>query len=211
MKRVMMIAFVLIAFSGFSQTVQTKAIVREQRIAVTYNKTTNVVFPAAITSVDRGSQDILVQQAPGADNVLRVKADVKGFAETNLSVSTADGQLFSFLVSYAENPLELNITIAGDQGASTLNNASSVTLTDNAARIRSKRGNIHSVHDRRSKVSLALKGFYVKGNTIFCKLHMENDSRIDYDIDQFRFYVRDKKKARRTASKEVKLTRIPII
>jgi len=140
-----------------------------------------------------------------------VKADVKGFAETNLSVITADGQLFSFLVSYAENPLELNITIAGDQGASTLNNASSVTLTDNAARIRSKRGNIHSVQDKNSKVSLALKGFYVKGNTIFCKLHMENDSRIDYDIDQFHFYIRDRKKARRTASQEVKITPISII
>jgi len=37
MKRVMMIMFVLIAFSGFAQTMQTKAIVREERVAVTYN------------------------------------------------------------------------------------------------------------------------------------------------------------------------------
>lgn len=56
-----------------------------------YNKTSNLVFPDAIVSIDRGSQDIMAQKAFGVENILRVKAVAKSFEETDLSVITKEG------------------------------------------------------------------------------------------------------------------------
>jgi len=58
---------------------------------ITFLKTTHLIFPYAIKSVDRGSPDILAQKAKGVENVLLVKAGRENFKESNLSVITADG------------------------------------------------------------------------------------------------------------------------
>src|SRR3954465_2162110 len=77
-------------------------------LQITYNKTTNLVFPYTIKSVDRGSPDILVQKARYADTILQLKAGREGFKETNLSVVTTDGKLYSFLLQYVPSPARLN-------------------------------------------------------------------------------------------------------
>ena len=48
-------------------------------------------------------------------------------------------------------------------------------------------------------------GIYIKGNVIFYQLELDNQSPIDYDIDFLRFYIRDKKKSKRTAIQENEL------
>src|SRR4051812_31287454 len=77
-------------------------------LQITYNKTTNLVFPYAVKTVDRGSSDVLVQKARYADTILQLKAGREGFRETNLSVVTTDGKLYSFLLQYAPSPARLS-------------------------------------------------------------------------------------------------------
>jgi conjugative transposon TraN protein len=193
------------------------------RLDVSFNKTTNLVFPLPITSVDRGSQDIIVEKAVGVENILRVKADVKTFEETNLSVITNDGKLYSFLVSYNNNPPYLNVNIAGDalinisaslqkeagvNPSAVMNEQSLKTYSQKAI---SEKSNIHWVCNEASGLSLALTGFYVKDNTMFCKLRIENDSQINYGIDQLRLYIRDKKQSKRTATQEIEIHPLHIL
>src|SRR5690242_753320 len=78
-------------------------------LTITCNKTTNLIFPFTVQNVDRGSKDILVQQPQGAENIVQIKADKPDFAETNLSVITVDGNLYSFIIDYAAQPSQLNI------------------------------------------------------------------------------------------------------
>ena len=118
MKWYRVIGIVLAIFISLNSIAQTGNVfsknasyIESYKLEVTYNKTTNLVFPAAITSVDRGSQDILVQKATGVENILRVKADVKDFTETSLSIITADGKLYSFIVNYVKQPAYLNINV----------------------------------------------------------------------------------------------------
>lgn len=187
------------------------------KLEVTFNKTSNIVFPAAITSIDRGSQDIMVEKAAGVDNILRVKADTKIFEETNLSVITNDGKLYSFLVNYNSNPSYLNINI-GDVVLSTMTSSKpkdggiTASMTMNEQSLKeysqkavSRKSNIYSVYDESSRMTFALTGFYVKDNTMFCRLKINNYSRINYDIDQFRLYIRDKKQSKRTATQEIEI------
>src|SRR6476659_3602301 len=117
MKWYRLFSIVLITCTSLSVSSQTTNIfskssyIESYKLEVTYYKTTNLIFPAAITSVDRGSQDILVQRATNVENILRIKADVKYFTETSLSVITADGKFYSFVVDYADQPAYLNINV----------------------------------------------------------------------------------------------------
>ena len=95
MKWCRVIAFVLTVYISINTLKAQKcnvfsksAYIESYQLEVTYDKTTNLVFPSAIISVDKGSEDILVQKATGVENILRVKAGVKDFAETNLSYCT---------------------------------------------------------------------------------------------------------------------------
>ena len=76
------ILLVLINVEVFSQnSLQTEktSIIEPQHLAISFYKTTNLIFPFAIKSVDRGSKDVLVQIAKGVENILQVKAAKSNF------------------------------------------------------------------------------------------------------------------------------------
>lgn len=207
MKQIIIVLLVLTSYLAKAQVNFNKAAyIEPYKLEVTHNKTTNLIFPAAITSIDRGSQDIMVQKATGVENILRVKADVKEFEETNLSIITGDGKLYSFLVSYNDNPAYLNINLGNN---SPLNYSQSLPngngLAEYAGKAAHAKNNIHSLRDESSRVSLDINGVYIKDNTIFFKMHLENRSQINYDIDQFRFYIKDKKQSKRTSTQEIEI------
>lgn len=178
-------------------------------LSVAYHKTTNVVFPYNIKSVDRGSKDIIVQKAKHVENVLLVKAGHEDFTETNLTVITADGQLHSFLVCYSPTP-DLNVVM----DAAPLDNRTGITFStkmdhestmmDAAERV-SRKQHFLSKKDNAFDVTLKLGGIYVVDDVLYFQLELRNDSHIGYDVEQLRFYIRDKRKAKRTASQEIEL------
>ena len=223
------IVAVLIGSISFKLHAQTSkpfsnsSYIEPYKLEVTYNKTTYLLFPSIITSIDRGSPDILVQKASGVENIIRVKADVKSFEETNLTVITNDGKLYSFLVSYNNNPAYLNVDLGNTLTLNLVCESKKepaihpspildeTSLKAYASKAAKGKPNIHSVCDESSKMALALKGFYIKDNTMFCRLRLENYSGINYDIDQFRFYIRDKKQSKRTATQEIEIKPIYIL
>src|SRR6185436_8256523 len=75
-----------------------------QELNITTQKTTSLIFPSAVTHADIGSVDMLVQKVEQANNILLVKAGKKNFEQTNLSVITADGTVYSFIVNYESSP-----------------------------------------------------------------------------------------------------------
>jgi conjugative transposon TraN protein len=182
-----------------------------QRIEVTFNKTSSLVFPAVIKSVDRGSRDVLAQKAKGVENVLQLKAARAGFAETNLTVITADGTIHHFTVNYAKEPEALIWNGGKDNEGEAPDKRKLIfqtTLTESDLEtyasqiVRSKRS-VRFARESRNKMTLSLNGIYIRDNIIFYHFRMRNASNINYDIDFLRFYVQDKVKVKRTASQEV--------
>jgi conjugative transposon TraN protein len=49
-------------------------------------------------------------------------------------------------------------------------------------------------------------GIYIKEDIIYYQLDLQNQSPIDYEINLLRFYIRDKKQAKRTAIQEAEIT-----
>src|SRR5919199_6975985 len=77
-------------------------------IQVSTNKTTHIIFPYEIRYADLGCKDIVGEAVEKAGNVFRLKAMQQNpFMETNLTVVTADGRLFSFLITYKDKPYAL--------------------------------------------------------------------------------------------------------
>jgi conjugative transposon TraN protein len=206
---------ILLFISGtsFSQILEAKfptTIIEPYPLQITTNKTTNLIFPYAIKSVDRGSADVLAQKAKGVENILLVKAGRENFSETNLSVITADGKLYSFMLDYITSPSVINISFNAD----TINTKGSVfvkSLYNDAAigidaeRILNEKKTIRAVRDYRYEVMFALKGIYIKNDVIFFKIEVANNSNINYDVDMLRFFIRDERKSKRTATQEVEM------
>ncbi|WP_114782990.1 conjugative transposon protein TraN [Botryobacter ruber] len=182
-------------------------------LELTYQKTTTLVFPHAIQSVDRGSRDILAQVPEKVENVLQLKAARKGFGETNLTVITADGRVYSFEVSYADIPATTFVkldppttTAAPVVFANTdLNSEQLKTITNLLA------GDprfCYGIKDKAGKVKATLEGIYVQGNTFFYRLVLSNKSPVPYELDFIRFSLRDRKQVKRMATQEEE--RVPL-
>lgn len=187
MKRFMCLAIVSWLF--VSATAQTS-------LCISTEKTTSLVFPFAILHVDRGTQSVLAQPVKESPTILLVKAATKGFPETNLSVVTEDGSLYSFMVCYDSNPAVSVYHLPINKSA---------TLATYANGILDNPNTIKGIKDHKWRIDSKVSGIYIKADVIYYQLHLANKSPIDYNIDLLRFYIRDKKKGKRTAIQENEL------
>src|SRR5690606_4873767 len=95
------------------------------------NKTSHLIFPAAIRYVDLGSEYLIAGKAEDAENVLRIKAAVKDFEEeTNFSVITGDGRFYNFNVFSSPDPSTLNDDLLTMQKASDRENSNDVLFEE---------------------------------------------------------------------------------
>lgn len=160
-------------------------------LSIGTNKVTSLVFPLMIKSVDRGTKDVLVQKVRGVENVLEVKAAKENFTETNMTVITADGKLYSFLVNYSDNP-SLNIQIE---------NKPSIF-----EKIAAQKKSVRGIRDTKYEMLLRLKGIYIDNDILYYQLELKNYSNLSYDIELLRFFIKDKRQGKRTASQELEQT-----
>lgn len=206
--------YIRIIMGGFIALYAVKAnsqpVTETPNIEVTFNKTSSIVFPAVITSVDRGSRDVLAQKAKGVNNVLQLKAGRTNFKETNLTVITADGKLHHFFVRYADEPSTFTIQAVenaeDDQKTIPLLFQTEMTEADmeNYSRsILSSQKKIRLKSTGKYDMRLSLQGIYIQDNIMFYHLKVINKSNIPFHTDMLRFFVKDKQKAKRTASQEV--------
>ena len=208
---VMGIFLLITVFKAQAQTNTTSQIkaIEPYHVAVTFSKTTNIIFPYSIVSVDIGSQDVLAQKAKGAENILQIKAAKEGFPQTNISIITGDGTLTSFLVDYAEQPAVLNLSLSIEEKK---NSSCILSETVNEADVQKyaklasvSKEKINSVKDKRFGIRLQLNGLFIHDNIMYFRLSIANKTNINYGIDQLRFYIRDQKKAKRTATQELEI------
>lgn len=185
-----------------------------EELEITFNKTTSVVFPTVIKSVDRGSKDILAQKAKGVENILQLKAARHGFPQTNLTVITSDGSIHQFTVDYTNEPATLVINIDANQEEERTTPQKLIFQTDMsetemenyALEIINAKRSIRFVNESQYRIRLALRGIYIRDNVIFYHFRIDNRSNINYDVDFLRFYIQDRQKVKRTASQEVGIT-----
>ncbi len=165
-------------------------------LCISTEKTTSLVFPFAILHVDRGTQSVLVQPVKESPTILLVKAATKGFPETNLSVITEDGSVYTFVICYDNNPAQWVYHLPVNKTA---------TLATYANGILDNPKTMRGIKDSKWDILIKVSGIYIKDDVVFYQLNISNQSPIDYDIELLRFFIRDKKKGKRTAVQENEL------
>lgn len=207
--KIVLFCFLLVnTIKGFANNSIGFQTIEPLKITITTNKTTNLIFPYDIISVDKGSLEVLVQKAKGVQNILQVKAASSNMQETNLTVITSNGKLYSFLLSYFYNPSALNFSFgkritsqaslsSGTYNEQKLNKYSKVSL--------GKKKQIHGIQKNRYGIKLSLNGIFIHENVMYYRITIENKSNLSYDIERLRFYIRDSKKVKRTTYQEIEV------
>ena len=193
-------------------------------IEVGFTKTVHILFPAPVTYIDIGSMAIIAGKADGAENVVRVKAAVRDFAEeTNLTVITEDGGFYTFDARYAENPSMSTIEIAAAESPAAQPASASEPVRADEGRVllrevgrerpatvkrvlsdiyRQNRANVKGIHTRKYGVEVEVRGIYVHNDVIYLHVQIANNTNISFEVDYRRFVVADRKAAKRTAQQQ---------
>ena len=208
-----MMFFFLIALSATGQikgTDEKISKIEPREVQIGLSKTTSIVFPYAIKSVDKGSEDILVQKAKGVENILLIKAGQPNFTQTNLTVVTADGKLFGYVLNYEEHCPILNIieertNESTDVALFSSEKENRKQVQEYAVLALSKKKKQVGLREEKYYVKLQVSGIFIHQDVMYFRLLLGNSSRINYDIDQLRFFIRDQKKSKRTASQEIEV------
>lgn len=213
---VLLMGFLWIVSNGaFAQQTESHHFteMESDSLYIGYSKTTTIVFPFAIKSVDKGSQDVLTQKAKGMENILHIKAVQQGFIETNLTVITADAKLYSFVVNYDEESPQLNLSMDKAKSKSPEIYFSEQSGNEEKLLKYSKlafyhKNKIAGAMKKKYEIKFQLNGIYIRDDVIYYRTRVVNSSSINYDIDQLRFFIRDSRKIKRTASQEIEI--VPI-
>ncbi len=183
MKKVFIILLTFLTGGAFAQT----------SIAVSNNETVSLIFPFPIRHVDRGTKEVLVQQPKESDNILLVKASTPQMAKTNLSVIVGDGSVYAFTIDYTQHPRQWVYQVPVIKQATIATYANGIL--DNQRTMRGPK-------DVSWEIGANIKGIYIKNDVIYYQLQLHNYSPLDYDVDLLKFFIKDKKKGKRTASQE---------
>lgn len=180
-------------------------------IKVSTGRITNLVFPGAIRTGIKVSNDIMVQRVKGVDNVIELKAMRKGFSPTSVSVFSGAGQMYSFLVEYCDSAKAYDFSIVDTIGGNRTPvqagqlmfsgmPCTAESLGSDADSL-SKCGFLHRKEGYEG-MRLRLRGIYLMDSLLWFTFDLRNHSLVPYKIDYLRVYSTEKRKIKRTASHE---------
>ena len=209
----------LFAQTQFTKTISNDRVIPSYCLDVTYDKTVHLIFPSGVSYIDLGSHDLIAGKADGAENVVRVKAAVKGFKEeTNFSVITDEGSFYSFIVNYSENPEKLNIEMKDflfenkldnlpensmEVHISELGNESPQTVDMAMKRIyKTNKGAVKHIDSKQFGIEFLLQSIYSYNGLLFFHTEIKNTSNIPFDIDFLTFRIVDRKVFKRMTIQE---------
>ncbi|MDD4109048.1 MAG: conjugative transposon protein TraN [Prolixibacteraceae bacterium] len=206
-------------YEGLTKKITFDRMIPPYGLEVTFDKTVHIIFPSPIRYVDLGSPNIIAGKAGSSENILRVKASVRGFeAETNLAVITDEGSYYTYNVKYADEPEKLNIEMRDfmHDGIATNrpNNSFDIYLKElgsesprvvyliNRAIYKDNKRHIKHIGGKRFGVQYTLKGIYSHNNLLYLHTQIKNSTNVAFDIDFVRMKIVDKKVTKRTAIQE---------
>ncbi len=183
-------------------------VVGQRTLDVTTHQTTALVFPHPVVTADRGSHVILIQKAKGAEHVLLLKAAKTNFVNTNLTVVTKDGNVFSFVVSYHPQPDTLLFDLRAPAFKSRHPVPTPLQIQENLERIYNTTDKHLRKVTRKYELTFALEDIYTQDAYLYFAFRLKNESTLDYYCNAFTLLIKDKKQRRRTARQAIAL---PII
>jgi conjugative transposon TraN protein len=221
MKKFMPIIVLTLSAFAWSASAQTIKILPIQSavphfvLTIGYYKTTVLIFPTAIDTADRGSNEIIAEKQSHLQNVLKVKAAYQGFSPTNLHVFTTDHRLYAFDLVYSDSPIVTTfdlskVTSPKDSSIDTTTilfsrrPLTSIQWSATASMIKAQppafniRSNSDGIKARLENICQD------KGFLVFC-IRLTNNSELPFTMAYADMELSDKRKIRRSSVQERQL------
>lgn len=146
--------------------------------------------------------------------------------ESNLLAITTDGQVYSYILKYADNLQKLNYfiseqeSIGNEKPSSEVLNSKKMVFAETDVMVINKSvmyettsvelmmesKKRHKRSKRRNQMKFSLKSITYRDNSLYFLMEIENKSNIDYDVNFLRFFISNsngfKKISSQTISKE---------
>lgn len=128
----------------------------------------------------------------------------------SIKLSVFAGKLYVFVLNYDDSCPDLNFKAENAVAASrdvlfSLENENQKKIEQCALAAYSKKKKISGLRKSKYQIRLEVNGIFIQQDVLYLRVVFENKSKINYDIDQLRFFIRDKRKSKRTASQEIEL------
>lgn len=170
-------------------------------IYVCHNKVTTLQFPDSITNVI--PLDGKIEFEVGGKN-LEIKTSSPHFKAAHLKVRTIDDKVYDFNINYSYGRAGKTVEVQEKNAV--------VAPVDRAVRKIDKAVDLLKYKKLKvidnytaQKIKASLYNVLISGDSLFFRLHVDNRSNINFDVDFIRFYIRDVKTAKRTVTQEQEL------
>lgn len=182
---------------------------RARDITLSDVKTSHFVLGARVTDILTGCDSIIADYADGIENIVRCKASASSFPETTLTLIDETGCVFPFRVTYSASPVSLNYQLADtrqqEDSPLAIFGEKSVNETELEALGRKVIGEgekINTIGAFSQDMVFAMSSLYIKDDILMFRFDLENDTRIDYEVDFLKMYISDKKRSKKIALQE---------
>lgn len=219
----------------------------DQSIYATTNKNVNLFFASPITSAIVGSTTYSFGFNKEDKSTYGILKAFPG-PESNLLITTENGNVFSFIIKYKKEIGKLNYFIGDSLAIGNTNG--NIQVTDDASgreiqKIHQAMGKISSpvrvndfetspgqdthaivnvltseyeenckkeidkepyflrFYNSSNKVFLKLKNIVYKDNNMYFSIVIENDSNLDYDVENISFYISARNKSKKTSTQRI--------
>lgn len=202
-------SYIAIDMTNVKDSITSNDIIPSTGIEVSDIHTTHIILPTKVADIALGHKKIISEKADPADNIVKVKSIVdkkENFAETSITVVTADGNIYPMTAVYAKDPKEVSISFS-DGGNALFND---MNVDDNKMRklsewIINKGQYISDLGVADNKMVFQLCSVFTDQEIIAFHLHAINNSKIDYPIDFVKAYIADKKTGKGYLTQEEEL------
>lgn len=201
--------FTAVTVRAQTDSFSSHTIIPSYNLEITTSKTTLLIFPAAIEGADRGDSYVLAEKVKGVQNVLKVKAAQKNFDTSNLHVITSDGRVYGFNVSYSDNPPYQTLDLRKQPPFAPVEfrnvSLNSAQLDDCMKAVTGSNPFLRGVRSHGYGMAFTLDGIYIKNDVLFLRFRLHNKTAIPFETGSLRFYIRDKKKVKRTSGQDTEV------
>ncbi len=185
---------------------QTLEEIAAYNIELSDKQTSHILFQQKVVDIQTGSDKIIADYAEAIDNIIKCKSVCSSFApfnETSLCVITEDKTIYPILVRYKEYPEIVNLQISSTSrrteaifSSHSINEPEMQIL---GRKIINKGCDLRNYGSIDNKMTFSLYGIYVKEDVMMFFLHIENLSKVDYEIDFIKSYIINKKTTKKSS------------
>ena len=181
----------------------------ESTIELSSIRTSHLLYNTDETVIDVavGVDSIIAEKLSDNNNVVIAKrvGDFDVFNTTSLHVVTKDSKnnvkIYPHIISANENPEIVNLVIGSDaneeKASFSIASMNEVEMEEYGKAVVEKGAVLNNIGISENKMLFSLIGLFIKDDILMFHLYLQNDSKIDYEIDFIRSYIQNKKKTKK--------------